>query len=397
MQKPAIEGGKPIRDKYLVFGFPKIGQEEIDEVIKVLKSGWIGTGPKAKQFEENCKKYIGSKHAIAVNSCTAALHLSLVCNGIGKGDEVITSPMSFGSTVNVIEHVNAKPIFVDIEDDSYNINPDKIEEAITPRTKAIIPIHFGGLPCDMEKIYNIGKKYNLSIIEDAAHAIGAEFNSKKIGSYGNPTCFSFYPTKNITCIEGGLICLNDDALADKIRSYSLHGLSKDAWQRFNMDSKKTYEVLYPGYKYNLPDVNASIGIVQLSKIEEIIKIRTEFAKLYLEAFEDCEYIEIPPMKKGRIHVWHLFSMLLVLEKLKISRNKFLEALHKENIGCGIHYKAIHTQPYYKNKYNIKKNIFKRSEYVSERTISIPIQVSMSEEDLFDVVKAIKRIINFYKK
>ena len=266
MEKPAIEGGKPIRDKYLVFGKPSIGDEEINSVVSVLKSGWIGTGPKVKEFEEDFRRYVGSKHAIALNSCTAALYLSLLCSDIGQGDEVITTPMSFGATTNVIEHVNAKPVFVDIEEDSYNIDAEKIEAAITPKTKAIIPVHFAGLPCDMDRINEIAEKNDLLIIEDAAHAIGAEYHSKKIGSSGNLTCFSFYPTKNITTIEGGMICLNNDEIEENIRIYSNHGQSKHAWQRYNNSEKKIYEFIYPGYKHNMPDIHAAIGIVQLKKI-----------------------------------------------------------------------------------------------------------------------------------
>lgn len=397
MKKPAIEGGNPVRDQYLVFGKPKIGESEINEVCKVLKSGWIGTGPYVNKFEEKIKNYIGCKHAIAVNSCTAALHLSLLCNNIGKGDEIIVTPLTFAATVNVIEHVNAKPVFIDIENNSYNIDAEKIEAEITSKTKAIMPVHFGGLPCDMEPIYKIAKKRNLIVIEDAAHAIGSEYHSKKIGSSGNPTCFSFYPTKNITAIEGGIVCINNDDIAEKIKIYSNHGLSKNAWQRFSKEGAKTYEVIYPGYKYNMPDVNAAIAIKQLEQIEKIIETRTKYANLYMNAFKDSELIELPPDKRDRKNVWHLFSILLKVEKLKITRNQFISALDKEGVGSGIHYSAIHQQPYYLKKYGHEKYNLKRAEYVSERTISIPLQSSMSEQDIFDVINAVEKLLEFYKK
>jgi len=397
MELPAIEGGKPTRKEYLIFGKPQIGQEEIDEVIKVLKSGWIGTGPKVQEFEANYRKYIGSKYAVAVNSCTAALHLSLLCSGIGEGDEVITTPMTFGSTVNVIEHVRAKPVFVDIEEDSYNIDAEKIEAAITPRTKAIIPVHFGGLACNMDRIYDLAKKNNLLVIEDAAHAIGAEYRSNKIGSFGNPTCFSFYPTKNITTIEGGMVCLNNEELAEKIRIYSLHGQSKHAWQRYGSSEKRIYEFIYPGYKCNMPDVNAALGIIQLKKIEEFLLKRCKYANIYLKELNDCNLIELPPVKGNRRHAWHLFSFLLKIDKLRISRIQFMQAMHKENIGTGVHYVALHQQSYYKNKYKFKDGMFKRAEYVSDRTISVPLQTSMSEGDIYDVIKATKKVLNYYKK
>lgn len=397
MNKPAIDGGVPIRKEFLVFGKPYIGEEEIEEVIDSLRSGWIGTGPKVKIFENDIKNYIGCKHSIAVNSCTAALHLSLLCNGISKGDEVISTSMTFAATINVIEHVGAKPVFVDIEEDSYNIDAEKIQDAITSRTKAIIPVHFAGLPCQIDEIYKIAEENNIIVIEDAAHAVGAEFNSKKIGSNGNPTCFSFYPTKNITSIEGGMVCLNNDKISEDIKIYSNHGQDKSAWQRFEKGSKKTYDIIYPGFKYNMSDINAAIAIHQLKKIDQIINTRTNFAKIYFDAFENFDLIELPPNKKDRKNVWHLFPILLNLEKLNLSNLEFINAMDKEGIGTGVHYKAIHEQPFYAKKYRYAKGSLKRTEYVSERTVSLPLQTSMNEEDLKDVIISVKKILNYYKK
>jgi dTDP-4-amino-4,6-dideoxygalactose transaminase len=397
MEKPSIAGGKPIRDAYLVFGRPDVGTEEINSVIEVLKSGWLSTGPKTKLFKEKFKEYVGCKHAIALNSCTSGLHLALLCSDIQQGDEVIVTPMTFAATVNVIEHVGATPIFVDIEEDSYNIDANKISEAITPKTKAIIPVHFGGLPCDMEMINKIANEHNLIVIEDAAHAIGAEYRSQKIGSGENQTCFSFYATKNLTAGEGGMITLSDDELADKIRLYSLHGLSKHAWQRFGKGKKKTYEVIFPGYKYNMQDLNAAIALCQLKKIDKLIDIRREYARLYFEEFENFKLLELPPDDNNRKNVWHLFPILLRLENLTITREQFIEALHKENIGSGIHYVAVHLQPYYQ-KYSVNQKLqLKRAEYVSERTVSIPLQTSMTREDLLDVVSGVKKILNYYRR
>ena len=397
-EKPAIAGGKSIRETYLVFGKPDIGVEEIKEITDVLKSGWLSTGPKTKAFEDKFREYIGCKHAIALNSCTSALHLSLLCNGITKGDEVIVTPMTFAATVNVIEHVGATPIFIDIEDTSYNIDADKIVDAITPKTKAIIPVHFAGLPCEMDKINEIAREHNLLVIEDAAHAIGAEYKSQKIGSGENTVCFSFYATKNLAAGEGGMITVSDDGLAEQIRVYSLHGLSKHAWQRFSKEGKKTYEVLYPGYKYNMQDLNAAIAFCQLKKIDNFNAIRQKYAKLYFQEFEDYTLLELPPAGDSmRKNVWHLFSILLNLNKLTITRDEFLDALHKENIGSGVHYTAVHLQPYYAHKYRMTKHQLKRAEDVSTRTVSIPLQTSMTQDDLFDVVHAVKRILNYYKR
>ncbi len=397
LEKPVTEGGNPVRKDYLIFGKPEIRTEEIDEVVRVLKSGWLSTGPMVQELEEKISNYIGCKYTLAVNSCTAALHLSLICNEIGKNDEVIVSPLTFAASVNVIEHVGAKPKFVDVEKDSFNIDAEKIVESITPKTKAVMPVHFGGLPCDMDAINKIAYENELIVIEDAAHAIGAEFKSQKIGSQGNPTCFSFYPTKNITAGEGGVICLNDEDIAEMIKIYSNHGLSKHAWRRYSKEGEKTYNVIYPGYKYNMQDINAAIVTHQLDRIEEIIHMRKKYANSYFKAFKDLDLIELPPDKSDRKNTWHLFPILLNLEKLRISRNEFMAALHEENIGSGIHYGAIHLQPYYKKKYGFNNGMFKRVEYISERTISIPFQTSMSEEDLFNVVSAVKKILYFYEK
>lgn len=397
MEKPAIEGGKPTRENYLVFGKPYIQEEEINEVAKVLRSGWIGTGPLVRKFENLFKDYIGCKHAIALNSCTAALHLTLLSNDIGKGDEIITTSMTFAATVNVIENVNATPVFVDIENNSYNIDAEKIKEAINSKTKAIIPVHIGGLPCEMEKIYKLAKEHNLIVIEDAAHALGAKYKSKKIGSFGNPTCFSLSPTKNITAIEGGFVCSDDGDFCQILRISSQYGLNQNAWQRYHKERKDTYEIILPGYKYNLTDVNAAVGIQQLKRIDKTIEIKQKYAEMYSKEFENYELVELPPNKKERTHVWNYYSILLRLDKLKILRTDFINALHLENIGTGIHYRAIHQQYYYKNKYKFKHNLFKRTEFVSERVVSLPLQTSMSDEDLLDVVNAVKKILNYYAK
>ena len=397
MNKPAIEGGKPVREDYIVFGKPEIGKEEIEDVVKVLKSGWLSTGPQVELFENNIKEYLGCKNAIAVNSCTAALHLSLLCSGITKGDEVIVTPMTFGATVNVIEHVGAKPVFVDIKKDSYNIDANKIQQAITSKTKAIIPVHFAGLPCDMDVINKIAKENNLKVIEDAAHAIGAEYKSKKIGNSENLTCFSFYVTKNVCAGDGGIVTLNDDDLAATIGNYALHGLSKHAWQRYSKEGIKTYQVIYPGYKYKMGDINAAIANNQLKKLDRFNSIREKYAKIYFNAFKSNDLIELPATKPNRKSSWHLFPILLNLDKLNISRLKFMEALKHEGVGSGIHYTSMHLQPYYKEKYGYKEGMFERAEYVGERTVSIPLQTSISEDDINDIINAVEKILNYYKK
>jgi dTDP-4-amino-4,6-dideoxygalactose transaminase len=401
MDKPAIAGGKPVRDKseFIVFGAPMIGKEEIDEVIETLRSGWIGTGPRVQRFENEFKKIIGAKHAIATNSCTAALHLSLITNGIKEGDEVIVTPMTFGATVNVIEHVRAKPIFADIEIDSFNIDPKEIRKKISPKTKAIIPVHLFGLPCKMDEINEIAKENNLKVIEDAAHALGSEFKGKKIGSLGNCTCFSFYPTKNITTIEGGMITTDDGDIANKARILGHHGQSLGAWQRYSSKyGGETYEVVYPGFKYNMPDVSAALGLHQLKKLERFLKIRERYAKIYEEELKDLKELILPPKGSHDFkHSWHLCAVLIRPEFLKIGRDEMIKALLKENIGTGIHYRAVHLHPYYREKYGFKKGDYPNAEFVSERTFSLPLSPKMSEKDVYDVVVAVKRIVKYFRK
>ncbi len=393
IHKLAIEGGRPIRKKFLPFSIPYIGKEEIDEVIKTLKSGWLTTGPKVKIFEENFKDYIKAKYAIAVNSCTAALHLSLLGFNIGNGDEVLTTPLTFASTANVIMMVNAKPVFVDIDEKTYNIDSKLIEEKITTKTKAIIPVHMGGYPVDMDPILKIAKKYGLYVIEDAAHAAGAEYNGKKIGSLSHSTCFSFYATKTITTGEGGIITTNDYNFSEKVRMLSLHGLSKDAWNRYGSKGTWYYEILDLGYKYNMTDIQASLGIWQLKKIDFFTHKRREIAQKYNQAFSTIDEIILPPRdtRKSK-HIYHLYTIRLLLNKLKIDRDYFIKALREENIGSSVHFIPIHLHPFYKKKFNFKKGDFEKAERVFESIISLPIYPTMSDKDINDVINAVIKII-----
>lgn len=401
MDKPAIAGGKPVRgeSEFIVFGAPVIGREEIDEVTKTLRSGWIGTGPKVQRFENEFKKFIGAKYAVATNSCTAALHLSLIANGIKEGDEVIVTPMTFGATVNVIEHVRAKPVFADIEMDSYNLDPKEIRKKISRRTKAIIPVHLFGLPCKMDEINEIAEENNLKVIEDAAHALGSEFKGRRVGSLGNCTCFSFYPTKNITTIEGGMITTSDAGIADKTRVLRLHGQSLGAWQRYlSKHGGETYEIIYPGFKYNMPDVSAALGLHQLKKLGGFLRTRERYAKIYDEGLKDLNELILPPKGDHNFkHSWHLYAVLIKPELLKIGRDEMIKALLKENIGTGIHYRAVHLHSYYREKYGYKIGDYPSAEFVSERTFSLPLSPKMSEEDVYDVVTAVKRIVRYFRK
>ena len=386
---------RPVRDRFLPFHQPSIEDEEIQEVVDTLKSGWITTGPKTKLFEKKFQEYIGCKHAIAVSSCTAGLHLALVAAGVGQGDEVITTPYTFATTGEVIIQIGAKPVFVDIEEDGFNIDVTKIPEAITPETKAIIPVHFAGEPCDMDEIMKIAQENNLFVIEDAAHAVGAEYKGKKIGNIGDVTVFSFYATKNLTTGEGGMVTTNNDELAEKIRLLSLHGISKDAWKRYTAEGSWYYEILYAGYKYNMTDIQASLGIHQLNKLEKFLSIRQKYAQRYSSAFADISEIKIPPVNHHVRHAWHLYVIRLNSASLSIDRKQFIEALKAENIGSSVHFIPLHLHPYYKKKYGYKQGDYPNSEQVYSRVISLPLFPKMADADLEDVIKAVKKVVSMY--
>lgn len=398
MLKPAIVAGKPQRNNFLVFGKPKISKKEINEVVKTIRSGWLGTGPKTHIFEQKAKKYIGAKYAIALNSCTAGLHLALDVLGIQEGDEVITTPLTFPSTANVIIHHQAKPVFADVDLYTGNIDPQEIEKKISKKTKAIIPVHLYGRPCEMDKITKIAKKYKLFVIEDAAHAFEAKYNGKKIGDISDFTAFSFYVTKNITTGEGGMLTTNSRNWEAEARIRSLHGISKDAWKRYSNTGFVPYETLYPGYKYNMIDLLASLGIHQIDSIEKKHKVREKYWRIYNEAFKYTKEITVfkdPPQDIK--HARHLYTIHLNLERLRINRNQFIEALKAENIGTGIHFTSLHLHKYYQDRYGHKKGDFPNSEYIGERTISLPLSASLTIKDIDDVIKSVIKLITFYKK
>ncbi len=391
-----MEGETPIRSEFLPFCRHSISKEEIAEVVDTLNSDWITTGPKTKEFEKRFAEYVGAEYAIAVNSATAGLHLALIASGIGKGDEVITTPYTFAATANVIIHSQAASVFVDIQKDTLNIDPVKIEAAITPKTKAIIPVHFAGQSCDMDEILQIAKKYNLTVIEDAAHAISSEYKGKKIGSIGQATVFSFYATKNLTTGEGGMVTTNDKELANRIAILSLHGISKDAWKRYGAGGSWYYEIVSPGFKYNMTDIQASIGLCQLAKIEEFLKIRQKYVQIYQEAFGELPQIITPKDITPGCHAWHLYYILIKPELLKINRDSFIEALGKEGIGTSVHFIPIHLHPYYRDTYGFQKGDFPNAEWVYERIISLPLYPKLTEKDVRDVILAVRKIVDRWK-
>ncbi len=403
------------KNDFLPFSLPLIGDEEIQAVVETLKTGWITTGPRTKQFESDFAKYIGCKHAVAVNSCTAALHLALEAIGIKEGDSVVTTPMTFAATAEVIRYFKAVPVFVDIDPVTMNIDPAGIEaylsscaERGSALPKAVIPVHYAGRPCAMEAIMAIARKYGLMVIEDAAHAFPAVYGKDIIGTIGDITCFSFYATKNISTGEGGMITTNNDEWADRMRIMSLHGISKDAWKRYTAEGSWYYEIIAPGYKYNLTDTAAALGIVQLKKADELWKRRKYIAERYSQAFSKLSAVELPEMDGNNSselmggaqqykHGWHLYVLKLNLETLNIDRNRFIEELRQRGIGTSVHFIPLHIHPYYRDTFGYKPEQYPVAYETYKRIISLPIYPKMTESDIDRVIRTVREVITLYKK
>jgi perosamine synthetase len=386
-----------MHSEFIPFHKPVIGEEEIRSVVETLKSGWLTTGSKVKTFEEDFSRYVGSKHAVTVNSGTAALHLALDAVGIKEGDEVIVPTMTFAATAEVVLYFKARPVLVDCQRDTLNLDPTKIEAAITSKTKAIIPVHMAGQPCDMDEILKVAKKHNLRIIEDAAHALPAGYRGKMIGTIGDITCFSFYATKTITTGEGGMATTENPEWAQRMRMMSLHGISHDAWKRYTKEGSWYYEVVSPGFKYNLTDVAAAIGIEQLKKCNEFWQARRRIAMIYDKAFAELEVIQVPVCRNDVQHAWHLFVIQLDLERLKINRNEFIEALRENEIGTSVHFIPLHLHPYYREKFGYKPTDFPNASAVFEQIISLPIYPGMREADVEKVAGAVRGIAQQHRR
>lgn len=373
-------------------------KEEIDEVVDTLRSGWWGTGPKTHEFERLFSTYTRAKYAIALNSATAGLHLALDVLGVNKDDEVITTPLTFVATANVIVHCGATPVFADVDPQTWNIDPIQIEKRITKKTKAIIPVDLHGRPCDLTTIMQLARKHGLKVIEDAAHATESWWQGRKIGSIADITVFSFYATKNLATGEGGMLTTNSKRWADEARIKSLHGISRDAWKRYSAAGFTPYEAIYPGYKYNMPDLIASLGLPQLKRLESNLKIRRRYWKLFNQGLYGVPGIILPPDEAPKtVNARHLYAILVDTDSLKISRDQFIDALKAENIGAGVHFDAVHLHKFYRDRYGFKKRDFPQAEYIGERTISLPFYPHMTERDVENVIEAVKKIASYYRK
>jgi len=380
-----------VRESFLPFHVPDIGETEVESVANTLRSRWLTTGPMVERFEREFARFVGAKYAVALNSATAALHLSLDAIGLRKDDEVVVPTMTFAATAEVVCYFQARLRLIDCDRCTANITAESLERALTTKTRAVIPVHFAGHPCDMSSILQVARQHGLAVIEDAAHALPARYNGTTVGVMGDFTCFSFYATKTITTGEGGMVTTKSKEYEERIRSMSLHGISRDAWKRYAGEGSWYYEIVAPGYKYNMTDVAAAIGVVQLSRIDEMWKRRCQIARRYTEAFSAVEELDLPSVSREVEHAWHLYIIRLRLEALRISREEFIGELKARNIGASVHFIPLHFHPYYRQVLANERRLFPNADWIYERCISLPIYPGMIESDVDDVIQAVTDI------
>ncbi|MEE9253508.1 MAG: DegT/DnrJ/EryC1/StrS family aminotransferase [Pseudomonadales bacterium] len=388
---------RPAASRYIPFFKPWTDRREIGQVAGSIATGWLTTGPKVRQFEAGIKKLVGARHAVALNSCTAALHLSLLVAGVRRGDEVITSPYTFAATGEAIQYLGARPVFADIDPDTLNLDPDRVARAVTRRTRVILPVHVAGLPCEMKPLIDIARKRKLLVVEDAAHAIGAREGRRPIGSIGDLTCFSFYATKNLTAGEGGMVTTRRRRLAERIRLLSLHGLSQGAWERYSRSGSWRYDVLEVGFKYNMSDLAAGIGLAQLAKFRTMQARRRRLARRYTQSLRCLEALDLPVERAGATHAWHLYIVRLRTGVLRISRARVIECLARKGIGTSVHFLPLHLQSHYRTTYGYRRGSFPNAERESGRAISLPLYPGLSDTDQDRVVEVLADIERRYRR
>ena len=396
MNKLAINGGTPVRDTYLAYGKQKIDEDDINSVVKVLKGDYLTTGPIVSEFENSVAKYVGTKYAVAVSNGTAALHMACYAAGISEGDEVLVPAITFAASSNCVLYCGGKPVFIDIDPKSYNIDINKIKEKITNKTKAIIPVDFAGQSVDMDSILKIAEEYNLIVIEDAAHALGSEYKNEKVGSKAHMTEFSFHPVKPITTGEGGVVVTNSKELYEKMILFRSHGITRNSELMTENQGPWYYEQIDLGYNYRLTDIQSALGLSQIKKLDDFILKRREIVNKYNEAFKELKEIGTPFENEYSKSGYHIYVLLLNLDKLKCGRKEIFEALQAENIGVNVHYLPVYLHPYYK-KLGYKKGKCPVAEDIYNRMITIPLFPSMSDKDVKDVIKAVKKVLNYYRK
>jgi dTDP-4-amino-4,6-dideoxygalactose transaminase len=386
------------RDTFLPFSRPAIGDAEIAELVDSLRSGWITTGPKVERFSQMFAQYVGGKHAAALSSATAGLHLALLAHGIGPGHEVITTPLTFAATVNMIALVGATPVLADIDRNTLQVRPEQIAARITSRTRAIIVVHYVGDAADLDPILDLARTGRLSVIEDAAHAAGTEYKGKRIGAFDTTSVFSFHPNKNITTGEGGMLVTPDPEIFERVSLLKFHGMDRNAWKRFAKQGSPRYDIAMPGYKYNMMDIQAALGIHQLPRLDGFIAERTRLAQRYQDAFADLDALILPTRAAYPTrHAWHLYTPLVNLDALTIDRDRFMHELKERNIGIGLHYTAVHEFSYYRDHYRWKPDDFPDAHFVSERIMSLPLFPGLADADQDDAIAAVRDIASRFAR
>ncbi|MGA7800733.1 MAG: DegT/DnrJ/EryC1/StrS aminotransferase family protein [Gammaproteobacteria bacterium] len=379
-------------EEFLPFSRPSISRAAIEEVVACLESGWITTGPRVKRFEQALGAYLGAPHVLALSSATAGLHLALAALDLQQGDEVITTPLTFAATLNTIVLAGATPVLVDVDPRTFNMDVSRLAGAITERTRAVIPVHFAGLPVDLDPLYALAQEHGLRVIEDAAHAIGTEYKGRRIGSFGDTQVFSFHPNKNMTTGEGGCVATRDAELADKVALLRFHGMDREAWNRFGKAGSQHYEIVMPGYKYNMMDIQAALGLHQLPELDGFIRRRTELAQRYNGILKDWPEFTLPAVPEYPCHhAWHLYTPLVNPETAGMDRDQFMEAMKTRNIGTGLHYRVVHLYPYYREHFGFGTGDFPAAEHIGERIVSLPLFPGMTDSDQDRVLAAMAEI------
>jgi dTDP-4-amino-4,6-dideoxygalactose transaminase len=391
----ASRGGAPVRATFLPFSRPSIGAREKELVLETLESGWITTGPRAADLGRRVAALAGARHGLAVSSATGGLHLALAALGVGPGDEVVTSVYTFVACVNVIEHVGARPVLVDIEPDTLCLDPRAVERALTAKTRALLPVDYAGHPCDFDALGELARARAIPVVEDAAHALGASLGGRPVGSLSDITAFSFYATKNLTTGEGGATVTDDDALAERLSLLSLHGMNRDAWKRYSDTGSWYYEVTAPGFKYNLSDVLAAIGLAQLERFDEMQRRRRELVALYDSLLAGVPEVRRPRARPGVVHAWHLYPVALELERLTCDRARFIQELRAENIGASVHFIPIHLHPYFRDRLGVRAGDFPVAEDAYRRAVTLPLYPDMTPRDVEDVVTAVRKVAGHF--
>ena len=392
----AIDGGSPVRKSLLPYGRQSIGEEDIEAVVNVLRSDWLTTGPRVAEFEEAFAACVGARHAVSFSSGTAALHGAVFAAGLKPGNEAITTPMSFAATANCILYQGATPVFADVSADTLNLDPDQIAKRITPHTKALLAVDYAGHPADFDAIREVAARHNVMVIEDACHALGAEYRGRRIGSIADMTVFSFHPVKHVATGEGGMVTTDRADLAETLRRFRNHGISSDARQRQAL-GQWHYEMVLLGFNYRLPDIACALGLSQLNKLDKNLSRRREIAARYSAAFSGLEAVAIPAVRKDVNPAWHLYPIRLKLEKLTLGRGQIFRALRAENIGVNVHYIPVHFHPYYRDRFGHRAGEYPIAEDAYARLISLPMFHGMSEQDVEDVIHCVQKVICHFAK